>query len=146
MRSSSIIAGIIISALIGVFAFAPWQETNIGLRDVTGTRLVKITRFGLFHYSTVIESPLAKWCAAHGIPVKETDRFYSTRTSGLLGVQACGREPAIGRFRDEYQEVYLRLEKEPAIKEFVAQMSAADDAAKEKLVEGVFKRMGVLGR
>jgi hypothetical protein len=144
MRSSSIIAGIIISALIGVFALVPYKRTSLGFRDVTGTKLTQTRWFGHFRKVETLESPLEKWCTAHGVELREADRYYTYTTSGLLGVIGCGPLPASARFEYRDQEIYLRLESESAIKKIVAQMSAADEAQKNILVAAAYERTLIL--
>jgi hypothetical protein len=146
MRISSVIAGIVVSALIGVLAFVPYKRTSLGFRDVTGTKLTQTRWFGHFRKVETLESPLTKWCIAHGIQLREADRYYTYTTSGLLGVIGCGPLPASAGFDYRDQEIYLRWETEPAIKEFVAQMSVADETQKNTLVAAAIQRTIALER
>jgi hypothetical protein len=149
MRISSIIAAVFLCALAWLLVAAPCEKTRVTMREVTGTTVSEITWFGLFKQTAVNESPLAKWCEAHDIQVKEADRFYINHASSLLGQEmdiADGRRPAIALFRDDAQEIYVRFEQESAIKEFVAQMSAADDLTRAKLVKTAYNRMLALER
>ncbi len=88
---------VIVLLLLVLFSETPYFVTKSGFTDVTGSSVNKNYLFGFIPvYSSYKESPLAKWCREHDVPVYEKTRFWSEQQYLVLGhIYGDGFWPAI---------------------------------------------------
>lgn len=118
--------------------FGYWGQT-LFVGDVTGSTSIQTDWLLVFsHRSQVSESPLRKWSNQNHLSVTENFKVaaFGTHSLFLWGHGGGDQKPAIWRFDQYLQEVYVAKEDEKTVRQFLTDMMAtSDETVREKLVE-----------
>lgn len=124
--------------LVGPATFFPVIKTTEGATTITGT---VVTTKAWFKFAPVREkhaSPLADWCAAHGVPVTEDTVFYSSITRNIWGhvwTRSDRSAPASYYFTPAVQKTWLARASEAEVRRFIDAMLATDEAGRAHLID-----------